>query len=290
MKENIFFISDSFNFNSSFEELFLSLRNAALIVNKMKSEKFVNFSKSSDFYDYALNKLYSDNIHHEAGQLASLLYDGDIGKVKLRDVNSEDIINLINEETPELDQHWIAIYGCLPPSINISYAVRNVNSELDIINYSQIILKNNNYTSHEYAEAIEGIYRNLIFHPEYNNLDNIQGGYHNFTDGILEMFSFMNAYIINDGNAKLDISVLDKNFKFKTCEEGGGKQRRKIEIEFEIDGTKKSYNCEFHCKLEFLDGQYKTGKYYDMNRMYFGFYKPQDKHNQFLIAHLGGHL
>ncbi|MEZ8651691.1 hypothetical protein AB6D92_22305 [Vibrio splendidus] len=140
-----------------------------------------------------------------------------------------------------------------------------------------------------------GMYRNLVFHPQYNDLDNITGGCVNFLEGIFEMFDEMNGFQPQDGDTEKDIKYLNKKIKFTTCEEGGGKKQRKtkdkkLDFEFEVDGVKTEYNCEFHCKLEYVDGQYKIGKYHKDNRMYFGFYKSKGKINRVLIAHLGDHL
>ncbi|EPB0664782.1 hypothetical protein ACQ90Y_002286 [Vibrio alginolyticus] len=295
MKADVFFILESFNFNGSVDGLIQSLSDAAALVKKMESDKFIRFSKSSDFYDTAIDKLYGPNAIPESGVIASLLYDGGMSKAKSRDLDSNDVIQIVNSSVPEKDNRWLSVYGVLPTTINISDTLRNINNEHDLINYSKCIILNCNLTSDEYADAFQGIYRNLIFHPDYNDISNIEGGCKNFINGIFEMFDTMNTYIPKDGDVKGDIDYIDKKIKFETCEEGGAKKRRKrpedkLNFNFDIDGTVKEYNCEYHCKLHYFDGQHETGKRHVGNRMYFGFYKPESKDNKFLIAHLGDHL
>ncbi|PTP52275.1 hypothetical protein [Vibrio splendidus] len=295
MKADVFFVLDSFDFSVQIEELISNLTEASALVKKMESEKFIRFSKSSDFYDNAIDKLYGSNAVPESGALASLLYDGNIGRARTRDLNSSEVIRLVNNVIPEEDNRWLSIYGDLPVTIKITDSLRNTNTENELVDYSKHILINNKLTPNEYADAFEGIYRNLIFHPKYNDITNIAGGCKNFISGIFEMFDSMNEYIPKDGGVKSDVDYIDKRIKFETCEEGGGKKKRnteekKLDFFFEIDGDTKKYNCEYHCKLHYFDGQHETGKRHAGNRMYFGFYKPQKGRNKFLIAHLGDHL
>lgn len=295
MKANVFFTLHSFSFNGATGPLIESLVVASSIVKKMESDKFIQFSKSSDFYNDVTNKMYGPGAVPEAGVLMSLVYDGALNNTSTREFTSEEVVNIVNKQLPILDNRWVAIYGTLPDFININYPIRNVITEKNIIEYSKVIVKSNKLTPNEYSEAFEGIYRNFIFHPNYNDVNNISGGCDKFIDGVFEMFDAMNDHIPKDGDTEEDITHLNKKIKFTTCEEGGGKKGRKnndkkLDFEFEIDGVKSDYNCEYHCKLEFMDGQYKTGKYHDDNRMYFGFYKPEGKANKFLIAHLGDHL
>jgi len=292
MKADVFFILDSFDFDGSVENLFSTLTEASALVNKVQSDKFVKFSKSSDFYDNAVNKLYGPNAAPEVGQLAALIYDGGMSKATIRDITSCKVVACINAEIAVHEEHWLSVYGTLPPSVNINDPIRNTISEADIIEYSKTIVLANKYDSNGYADAFEGIYRNLTFHPKYNDIQKITGGCDNFINGIFEMFDSMNSLTPKDNGVKEDIHFLDKSIKFTTCEEGGGKKKRKINFDFEINGSKQTYNCEYHCKLEYFDNQYKKGKYHNDNRMYFGFYKPESETeaNKFLIAHLGDHL
>ncbi|EGU37065.1 hypothetical protein [Vibrio scophthalmi] len=295
MKADVFFILDSFDFSGQIEKLISNLTEASALVKKMDSEKFIRFSKTSDFYDNAIDKLYGTNAVPEAGALASLLYDGNMSKARTRNLDSSEVIKLVNNTTPVEDNRWLCIYGELPVTVEIKDSLRNANNENELVAYSKHIVINNNLTSVEYADAFEGIYRNLIFHPKYNDVSNIAGGCKNFINGIFEMFDTMNCYVPKDGDVKGDVDYIDRRIKFETCEEGGGKKKRnteekKLDFFFEIDGDTKKYNCEYHCKLHYFDGQHETGKRHAGNRMYFGFYKPTIGQNKFLIAHLGDHL
>ncbi|MFA0146981.1 hypothetical protein AB4452_12875 [Vibrio lentus] len=295
MKVDIFFTINSFNFNGPVNELIGDLTEASALIARMNSEEFIRFSTSSDFYNDIIPMLYGPESIPEAGVLSSLLYDGKFNLAGNRKFETSEVTELINKEVPTEDNRWLSIFGVLPTSVVINYPVRNVKHEKDIIEFSKDVLRNNTLSSVQYSEAFKGMYRSLVFHPQYDDLDNITSGCVNFLEGIFEMFDEMNCYTPEDGDTENDIKYLDKKIKFTTCEEGGGKKKRKtkgkkLDFEFEIDGYTTEYNCEYHCKLEFTDGQYKTGKYHDDNRMYFGFYKPTNKANKFLIAHLGDHL
>jgi hypothetical protein len=297
MKSDVFFISGSFDFDSPIEELFSSLIEASVLVEKFSSEGFVKFSNSSDFYNDVIDKLYGPNSIPESGLLAALIYDGGMSKAAMRELTSNEIVDYLNQDVAAYEGFWLSIYGSLPDSITINNPERNVLNEIDIIEYSKSIIISNDYNSDGYADAFKGIYRNIEFHPNYNNIKNITGGCNNFINGILEMFDVINSRTPKDGDVKEDIDFFEKNIKFTTCEEGGGKKKRKTEdkklnFTFSIDGVESLYNCEYHCKLEYIDKQYKKGKYHKDNRMYFGFYKPEGKKksNKTLIAHLGGHL
>lgn len=290
MKENIVFIPTSFNFDGQVEELIPSITKASQLIKKLSSQGFITFSKSSDFYDTVISKIFGEDKIPEAGVLASLLYDGEMNCAKISDLDSHNIIRLVQLDQPILENNWIGIYGSLPNDIALTFKNRNVHSEENITDYGQSIIKNNNYSTDEYSNALKGLYTNLIFHQDYNHIIDIVGGHEKFADGIFEMFRFMNYYISNTNSVKEDISIIDSQIKFKTCEEGGGKKKRKILFHFNIDGKSTQYNCEFHCKIEYFDGQYKIGKYHNSNRMYFGIYKPQGRESKFLIAHIGGHL
>lgn len=294
MKADIFFTLDSFNFNGPVDELINELTTASALVAKMRSDKFIQFSKSSDFYNSVTPMLYGPQAIPEAGTLASLIFDGKLNLAVNRNIDSSEVIDLVNKVLPVEEQRWISIFGHLPTTVTINYPKHNVKDEQDIIEFSKYVLRNNTLNSKQYSEAFEGIYRNLIFHPEYNDLDNITGGCDNFLEGIFEMFDQMNIHEPQDGDTKPDIDYLNTKIKFTTCEEGGAKKHRKdedkLDFDFTINGVKKSYNCEYHCKLEYFDNQYKRGHYHNDNRMYFGFYKPDVGKNKFLIAHLGDHL
>ncbi|MDP4497516.1 hypothetical protein Q9L41_17060 [Vibrio cholerae] len=294
MKCDVFFILGSFNFNGPVDELFEKLTEASFLVGKMNSDKFIRFSKSSDFYNDVVSKLYGPQAIPEAGAISSLVYDGKFNLANNREFDSAEVLEIVNQALPIEDQRWVSVFGILPTAITITYPIRNVKNERDIIDFSKDIIRNNGLSTKQCANAFEGIYRNLIFHPQYNDLDNITGGYVNFLEGIFEMFDEMNHYEPKDGDPKSDIDYLDKRIKFTTCEEGGAKKHRKgdekLDFNFTIDGVTTSYNCEYHCKLEYFDKQYKKGHYHTDNRMYFGFYKPKTGTNKFLIAHLGNHL
>ncbi|MDK9758531.1 hypothetical protein KIV40_24860 [Vibrio sp. D173a] len=295
MKSSIFFISNSFNFDASVEDLVSSLSFAGTLIEKMESDKFISFFKSSDFYENAVNKIFGPNAIPESGLLSSLIYDGALNRAKCKSVDSSKILQLVNKEKPELDGNWISVFGDFPEPPKVNYENRKVNTEQDIINFSKGVVLENTYTCQEYSDVFEGIYRNLIFHPSYNDIENIDGGVENFISGILDMFDVMNSYVPTDGHTEQDIKFINGKIKFTTCEEGGGKKRRKnkesqLNFSFDIDGKIKSFNCEFHCKLEYFDNQYKKGKYHNNNRMYFGFNKGIKDNNKILIAHLGSHL
>ncbi|HFS8461812.1 TPA: hypothetical protein ACH2LV_003511, partial [Vibrio cholerae] len=76
MKCDVFFILGSFNFNGPVDELFEKLTEASFLVGKMNSDKFIRFSKSSDFYNDVVSKLYGPQAIPEAGAISSLVYDG----------------------------------------------------------------------------------------------------------------------------------------------------------------------------------------------------------------------
>lgn len=296
MKANVCFIIYSFDFDGTEEALTESVSCASSFVAKMNSN-FIKFSKSNDFYDKLVEEIYCPNKFIEVGALSSAFYDGPISKATQIDLNSNEIIECVNNNSPEYEQCWMSIYGNMPSTIHIVDSERVIINRKDLINYSKSIVQANKYNADDYAEVFVGVFRNLIFHPNFNSIAKIEGGCNNFINGIFEMFDVMNSYTPTGGDPKEALDYINSKIKFTTCEEGGAKKRRKTEENklhflFEIDSRKQKYNCEYHCKLEYKDSQYKNGEYHRGNRMYFGFYKSEspEKNNKFLIAHLGDHL
>lgn len=296
MKANVCFITYSFNFNSTEKEFTESLHLANDLVNKMSSD-FIQFSISNDLINKFIEECYTLNKFIEVGALASIFYDRLMSKAKIIDLNSDELIEHTNIDPPEHENRYLSIYGNMIPGINETDKNKIIFTVQDLINYSKSIVIMNTYNAQGYADAFKNIYRNLVFHPNYNKIDQITSGCKNFIIGIFEMFDVMNSYTPKDGDPKEDISYLNTQIKFLTCEEGGSKKRRKTEdtkldFSFDFKDSQSMYNCEYHCKLEYMDDQYKTGKYHNNNRMYFGFYKTNNPENinRILIAHLGGHL
>ncbi|MDC5842152.1 hypothetical protein OPW33_22760 [Vibrio europaeus] len=294
MKSKLCFIPDSFSFDSGDAVLIEELDVAASLVDGMNSD-FISFARSSDFDEFVGNELYCSDKFVEIGPLYSAIYDGDMNKAVAIGESSEEVLQCVNTALPTTENYWLSVYSSSPDKILVNFNERNITDEESLLFYSKHILLNNQYTAEEYGNAFKSFYKNLIFHQNYNDISSIESGCRDFINGILEMFDVMDAYSPVDGGAKTDIDYLNKNITFLTCEEGGGKKNRttdekNLKFNFLIDGKERKINCEFHCKLEYVDGQYKKGKYHKANRMYFGFWKPEDSKNQITIAHLGGHL
>lgn len=228
MKANVCFITYSFDFDTTEEALTESVHLAAKLIEKMNSD-FIQFSKSNDFDSKLIEEIYNSNKFIEKGALIAAFYDGGMSKARNISLDSKELISCINTNPSEHKNRWLSIYGAIPSEVGIIDRNKNIMTEMDLINHSKSIVLMNRYNSDEYALIFKSIYRNLIFHPNYNKINKITSGCENFINGIFEMFDVMNSYIPKEGDPKIDIDYLNTQMKFTTCEEGGAKIRRKNE-------------------------------------------------------------
>ncbi|GFK53867.1 hypothetical protein [Vibrio cholerae] len=304
MKANICFVLESFDFSKEQESVALSIKASSELVDKyVKDNGFIVFSKSNDFDEHAANELYQQPQHLDAGTIMGLLYDANMGKASTIDgLNSKGVISLVDSDVPEHNGAWMSLYSSDSNNLLTTKMHRNVTNEKTLVKFCSDVLVNNPRSPGEYAQSFVQLYRNLIFldHPAhrynktFDSIRKIEGGYQSFIQGITNCLNFMDQYEIIPHDSQENITNLNANLEFPVTPEGKGKIKRKIAAlkrDFLIGNVEyKNVNCEYHYKLERIDGANGNGTYY-YNRIYFGFFNRIDSENpKIAIAHIGEHL
>ena len=301
MKVNICFIPESFDFSRDQVSLALSIKASSEMINKyFEDDGFISFSKSKDFDCIAATEIFKQPSHLEGGIMMSLLYDANMGKANsLANLNSEQVKDLVDLDIPELDGAWLSLYRF---SKLAKHKERNITDDHSLVKFGSDVLINNPRSYNDYAESFVQLYKNLIFldypsHKDYQTFNSIrktEGGYQSFIKGITDCLCFMDQYQIVLNDSQNNIRNINAALDFSVTPEGGGKNKRAIAAlkrDFLINGiTYKNVNCEYHYKLEHVDGANGKGTYY-FNRIYFGFFnKINPNKPQIAVAHIGEHL
>lgn len=304
MKANICFVPESFDFSKDQESVALSIKASSDLVEKyLKDDGFILFSKSSDFDEMAANELFQQPQHLDAGTIMGLLYDANMGKAStIADLDSESVVALVNAAKPEYDGAWMSLYSSDSNNSLTTQLHRNIVDDSSLVEFCSGVLVNNPRTHGEYAKSFVQLYRNLIFldyprHKKNTTFDSIrktEGGYQSFIQGITDCLSFMDQYKIIPHDSQNNLNNLNANLDFPVTPEGTGKNKRTIAAlkrDFLINDVEyKNVNCEYHYKLEQIDGANGNGTYY-YNRIYFGFFNRIDPEKpKIAIAHIGEHL
>lgn len=301
MKVRVCFTPKSFDFDAEQNVIALSLKASSALIKKM-GEGFVTFSKSSDFDSHVATELFKQDSALDAGAVMSLLYDQDMGRANPIDLDEDAVTQKANINPPEYEQTWLSLYSSDFDTLLTVEPDRTIHSEKCLVDYCSEVLVRNPRTHGEYAESFVQIYKNLIFldnpnhtsHKTFDSIRKIKGGYICFIKGITDCLSFMNAYEIIPQDSQKNIENLNASLRFPVTPEGTGKNERTISAlkrDFIVDGvTYSNVNCEYHYKLERIDGAHGNGKYY-FNRIYFGFFNRIDPAKpKIAIAHIGEHL
>ena len=304
MKANISFVSESFDFSKDQESVALSIKASSDLIKKyFLNNGFILFSKSSDFDLHAATELYRQPAHLDAGTIMGLLYDGNMQEAStIADLDSDAMVALVNSAEPEHNEAWMALYSS-DSSKNITTQVqRNIVDDKSLVAFCADVLVNNPRTHGEYAQSFVQLYRNLIFldYPEhqtnktFDSIRKIEGGFQSFIQGITDCLTFMDQFEIIAHDSLNNLNNLNANLDFPVTPEGRGKNKRTISAlkrDFLIDQVEyKNVNCEYHYKLERIDGANGNGTYF-FNRIYFGFFNRIDPEKpKIAIAHIGEHL
>ncbi len=297
MKCNICFVDNSFDFSLKEEQVTESFAIAGALVDKMSSA-FVQFSKSIDFDQHAAEVITS-GIYDEVGHLFSALYDGKMSSIFTLTIDSIEATNIANTPPSELDSRLLGLYGS-EGRVLTGNEGRSIYGESCLVSYSSKILSENARDHREYAQAFKDVYTNLIFLTNsdeddllFNRINKIQGGFSNFIIGITTCLEFLNSYTIIPDDSLKNIDYINAGLEVPVTPEGTGKNSRKrdeLKRDFYIDKVKyENINCEYHCKLGYVDGGLTNGKA-KPNRIYFGFLVPDKSGPKIAIAHIGDHL
>lgn len=301
MKASVCFTPKSFNFNLCQDDIAFSLKSASALIKKM-SQGFVTFFKSSDFDESAAIELFKQDASLDAGAVMSLLYDQQMSKASSIDLDEHSVTQHANTSPPVYLQTWISLYSSDINTVLTTNAARTVHSEECLVHYCSEVLVNNPRSHQEYADSFVEVFNNLIFldnpgHKNYKTFDSIRkmdGGYAQFIKGITDCLCYMNNYLIIPNDSLRNIGVINASLSVPVTPEGTGKNKRTIKAlkrDFFIGKVDyKNVNCEFHCKLDYIDGANGNGtRLY--NRIYFGFFNRIDPDKpQIAIAHIGEHL
>ncbi|PMN30003.1 hypothetical protein BCT35_20615 [Vibrio lentus] len=304
MKANICFVPQSFDFSKEQDAVALSIKASSDIIEKyFEDEGFISFAKSSDFDVNAATELFKQPAHLDAGTIMSLLYDANMGRAStINELDSIQIVRLVDTDRPEHEGAWLSLYSSVPSISLTTQPLRNVVDEETLVKFGSDVLVQNPRTHKQYAESFVHLYKNLIFldYPEhaenksFNSIRKIEGGYQSFIDGITGCLMFMDQYEITPHDSQRNIDNLNAELDFPVTPEGKGKNKRKIAAlkrDFFIEQVEyKNVNCEYHYKLERVDGANGNGTYH-FNRIYFGFFNRIDPDKpKIAIAHIGDHL
>ncbi|MCG7546407.1 hypothetical protein [Pseudoalteromonas sp. Of7M-16] len=304
MKANICFVSDSFDFSKDQKSVALSIKATSELIEKyFEDDGFIAFAKAKDFDELAAIELFQQPQHLDAGTIMRLLYDANMGKATtITDLDSGEVKALVDLAKPEYNGAWMSLYSSDSNNALTAQKHRNVSGDKSLVVFCSNVLVNNQRTHSEYARDFVQLYQNLIFldYPGHKNnetfdsIRKIEGGYQSFIQGITDCLNFMNQYEIIPRDSKNNIINLNANLDFPVTPEGKGKNKRTIAAlkrDFLIDDVEyTNVNCEYHYKLEHIDGANGKGTYY-FNRIYFGFFNRIDPENpKIAIAHIGEHL
>ncbi|MDO6428628.1 hypothetical protein Q4489_16570 [Thalassotalea sp. 1_MG-2023] len=301
MKVGVCFTPNSFNFNLSQMDLVSSLKAVSNLIEKM-DKGFVTFLKSNDFDEHAATEVYKQVDSLDAGAIMSLLYDQQMNKASTIPRNEPEVNTIVNAASPVYNSLWLSLYSYDIQKTLTTAANRTIHSEKSLVHYCSEVLVNITRSHNEYAEAFIQIYQNLLFldNPQnssnktFDSIRKIEGGYTCFIKGITECLSYMNSYEIIPHDSHRNIANLNASLTFALTPEGTGKNKRQLKAlkrDFLINGIEyKNVNCEYHYKLERIDGANGNGTYF-YNRIYFGFFNRIDEEApQIAIAHIGEHL
>ncbi|EHV9720172.1 hypothetical protein ACSHDS_002799 [Vibrio alginolyticus] len=304
MKANICFVPESFDFSNEQDLVALSIKASSELVEKyFEGDGFISFSKSNDFDARAAGELFKQPAHLDAGTIMGLLYDANMGRANnIAELDSAEVIALVDTAIPEHDGAWVALYSSDSSNSLTIQAHRNVVDARSLVEFCSYVLVQNPRTHGEYAESFVQLYKNLIFldYPDhsdnktFDSLRKTEGGYQSFIEGITDCLNFMDQYEIIPHDSQKNIGNLNAGLPFPVTAEGTGKNRRSIAAlkrDFLIDSVEyKNVNCEYHYKLERVDGANGKGAYY-YNRIYFGFFnRINPEKPQIAVAHIGEHL
>lgn len=304
MNANICFVSKSFDFSKEQESVALSIRASSALVEKyFENDGFIVFSKANDFDSFAAYALYQQPQHLDAGTIMGLLYDANMGKAStITELDSGKVIALVDSEKAEHNGSWMSLYSSDSHIPLTTRTRRNISDDKSLIEFCSDMLVNNPRPHTEYARNFVQLYRNLIFldypshqyNKTFDSIRKIDGGYQSFIQGITNCLKFMDQYQIIPHNSQKNIANLNASLEFPVTPEGTGKNKRTIAAlkrDFLVDNIEyKNVNCEYHYKLERIDGVKNNGTYY-FNRIYFGFFNRIDPENpKIAIAHIGEHL
>ena len=301
MNASVCFTPKSFNFNLSQESVASSLEDSSALIEKMAND-FISFFKSSDFDEHAAIELYKQDATLDAGAIMSILYDQQMGKANSIELNEQSVTQQANSTPPVYQQTWLSLYSSDVNTELTAKAYQTIHSEKCLVSYCSEILVNNPRTHQEYATNFVEIYNNLIFldnpkNKDYKTFDSIRkmdGGYGQFIKGITDCLCYMNNYSIILNDSLKNIDVINASLSVPVTPEGTGKNKRTIKAlkrDFVIGNILYSnVNCEFHCKLDYIDSANGNGtRLY--NRIYFGFFNRIDPEKpKIAIAHIGEHL
>lgn len=304
MKANICFVSESFDFSKEQESVALSIKTSSELVEKyFENDGFITFSKANDFDALAANELYQQPQHLDAGAIMGLLYDSNMGKASIiTELDSREVIALVDSDIPEHNGAWMSLFSSDSNNALTTQEHRNVSGDKSLIKFCSDVLVNNPRPHAKYAKDFVQLYQNLIFldypghkdNKTFDSIRKIEGGYQLFIRGITDCLNFMDQYEIIPRDSQNNLTNLNANLEFPVTPEGRGKNKRKIAAlkrDFLIDNVEyKNVNCEYHYKLERIDGANGNGTYY-YNRIYFGFFNRIDPDKpKIAIAHIGEHL
>jgi len=304
LRANVCFVSESFDFSKSQDVIARAVKASSDLVEKYyESDGFVSFSKSSDFDEYAARELFKQPSHLDGGTLMGLLYDANMGKADtIKQLDSTNLVRLANAANPVHGDAWLSLYSS-DSSVNLStQPLHNVSDANTLVKFGSLVLASNKRSHDDYATSFVQLYKNLFFlehpkhstHKSFNSIRKTEGGYQSFIQGITDCLAFMDQYNVIPHDSQDNVKNLNAALDFSVTPEGGGKNKRTIKAlkrDFLIDNVEyKSVNCEYHYKLERIDGANGKGTYY-FNRIYFGFFNRIDPEKPSIaIAHIGEHL
>lgn len=301
MNTSVCFIPRSFNFSLVQADIVSSLRVTSELIDKM-DKGFVNFVKSSDFDTHAATELFKQDASLDAGAVMSLLYDQQMNKARPIDLDEGNVTKMVNMDPPVYEGSWVSLYSSDAGVTLTQNASRTIHTEKCLVDYCSKVLVINPRGHQDYVSDIQKIYRNLIFldkpleneTPPFDSVRKIEGGYTRFIEGITTFLNYANCYSIIPNDSQINIANMNANLPFRVSPEGGGKNKRVLKglkRDFVVNDVEyKDVNCEFHYKLERVDGANGNGTYY-FNRIYFGFFNRIDPQKpKIAIAHIGEHL
>ena len=294
---NVFFVNNSFDLSLTVEKITESFAEASALIDKMSSD-YVLFSKSNDFDEHIASAIAMRN-YDEMGHLFSAVYDGKMSSTFSSPANSIEVTDIANATPPELDARLLGLYSSEGQTLTID-GERTIHNEFCLVSYCCGILAQNSRGHGEYAQAFKDIYTNLIFQTNSNEdkllfdrINKMEGGFSNFIIGIMTCLTFLNRHSIIPDDSLKNIEQINAGLEVPVTPEGKGKGARKhneLKRDFYIDKVKyDNINCEFHCKLGYVDGAPTNGKP-KPNRIYFGFLTPDKSEPRIAIAHIGDHL
>lgn len=299
VKAELCVVPQAFDFSSGIENLTFSLKEFLKLRDKMASD-FIIFTRSNDFYIQIAEEFNSGSI--ENGWAMSFFFDG-FNKINEVDLSVGDLFEIANSSPPIHNGRWISLYNSRADMSLLINNKNSISSEQDLVDYCTHILTENKREHSLYSRDIQDIYKNIIFlnypdHAQYKSFDSLrkmEGGYKNFQGAISRFLCFVNSYTVIPDDSLKNIEIMNaSSLDFPVTPEGKGKKKRAakdLKRDFLINNVVyKDINCEFHYKLERIDGANGNGQYY-FNRIYFGFFKQLDpKKPKICIAHIGEHL